>query len=187
MPSHLESVDLTNIGRTNYIPRFVGGSNEFAKLRAMENAEGIAPARLRALPSRLLSLAALPANRLADRALATGESRRYHYALLAALAEFGPASQADLGRRTGIDRSDIVAATNELADRGLVVRSPDPADRRRNIVSLTPAGAGHLAELDRLVAGAQDELLAPLSAADRAELVRLLTRLVDHHAATGHA
>ncbi|HEY7485641.1 MAG TPA: MarR family transcriptional regulator [Streptosporangiaceae bacterium] len=151
----------------------------------MENAEGVAPARLRVLPSRLLGLAALPANRLADRGLAAAGSRRYHYALLAALAEYGPASQADLGRRTGIDRSDIVAITNELAERGFIVRSPDPDDRRRNIITLTPAGTRHLARLDGLVAEAQDELLAPLSAGERTELVRLLTLLVDHHAAAG--
>jgi DNA-binding MarR family transcriptional regulator len=53
------------------------------------------------------------------------------------LEELGPASQAALGRRSGIHLSDMVAAINELADRGLVERAPDPADRRRNIISLT--------------------------------------------------
>jgi DNA-binding MarR family transcriptional regulator len=148
----------------------------------MENAEGVSPARLRSLPSRLLNLAALAAGRLADGALADAGSRRYHYALLAALAEFGPASQAALGRRTGIDRSDIVATVNELAERALVDRSPDPSDRRRNIVSITPVGTRQLAKLDRLLTDVQDELLASLSAGERAQLVRLLTRVVDHHA-----
>jgi MarR family transcriptional regulator, lower aerobic nicotinate degradation pathway regulator len=36
--------------------------------------------------------------------------RGYHYRLLAGLDEWGPASQAALGRGTGIDRSDITAA-----------------------------------------------------------------------------
>ncbi|MFD0656438.1 MarR family winged helix-turn-helix transcriptional regulator [Thermocatellispora tengchongensis] len=108
----------------------------------MELTEGTAPERLRTLPSRLINMAALSANRLVDRVLADEGVRRYHYALLAALEEFGPASQAALGRRTGIDRSDVVAAINELAERALVERSPDPADRRRNIVSITAEGAG---------------------------------------------
>jgi DNA-binding MarR family transcriptional regulator len=34
--------------------------------------------------------------------------------------EFGPASQAVPGPRAGLDRSDVVAALNELAGRGLV-------------------------------------------------------------------
>ncbi|MEV0430874.1 MarR family winged helix-turn-helix transcriptional regulator [Micromonospora sp. NPDC050495] len=146
----------------------------------METAEGT-PRRLRALPSRLTNQAALSANRIVDRTLAAAGVRRYHYALLAALAEFGPASQAALGRRTGIDRSDMVATVNELADRRLLERAPDPADRRRNIVSITAAGRSRLTDLDRLVADAQEEFLAPLPAADRRRLVDLLTRLVDHH------
>jgi len=141
-----------------------------------------APVRVRAKPSWLLNQAAIPANRLVAEGLAALDGRRHHYVLLAALDEGGPASQADLSRRTTIDRSDMVAAVNELAERGLVVRSPDATDRRRNVVSLTAAGRRHLQKLDRILDQAQDELLAPLSPADRRELVDLLTRVVDHHA-----
>ena len=108
-------------------------------------------------------------------------ARGYHYRVLAALQESRPASQARLGRRTGIDRSDVVAALNELASRGLVERAPDPADRRRNIITITPAGAGYLQRLDGLLAGVQDELLAPLSRHERELLPRLLTQVLEHH------
>lgn len=145
----------------------------------MEISHEGAPARLRALPTRLVDQVALVANRATERALDTTGSRRYHYALLAALGEFGAISQADLGRRTRIDRSDIVATVNELADRGFVERSPDEGDRRRKIVTITDAGTAHLAELDERLAGAQDELLAGLDTAERAELVRLLTRILE--------
>jgi DNA-binding MarR family transcriptional regulator len=141
-----------------------------------------APARLRRQTSWLLNQVALPANRLVGEALAAAGTRRYHYALLAALDEAGPASQADLSRHSSIDRSDLVAAINELAEQGCVERSPDPSDRRRNVVTMTAAGRSRLQELDRLLAGVQDRLLAPLSAEERAGLVDLLTRLVDHHA-----
>ncbi|WP_405162373.1 MarR family transcriptional regulator [Nocardia sp. NBC_01499] len=145
----------------------------------MEISHEGAPARLRALPTRLVNQVALVANRATERALSATGSRRYHYALLAALGEFGSISQADLGRRTRIDRSDIVATVNELADRGFVERSPDSGDRRRKIVTITAAGMAHLTELDERLAGAQDELLAGLNPAERAELVRLLTRILD--------
>lgn len=141
-----------------------------------------APARLRGQTSWLINQVALPANRLVGEELAAAGTRRYHYSLLAALDEVGPASQAELGRRTTIDRSDMVAAINELVEQGYVARSPDQADRRRNVVSMTPAGRRRLDELDRLLAGVQDRLLAPLSPAERTQLVALLTRLVDHHA-----
>ncbi|MER5946527.1 MarR family transcriptional regulator [Streptomyces sp. NPDC001904] len=135
------------------------------------------PARLDGLPSRLLSLAALHAERVVGEKLAGADARRWHYAVLAVLAESGPASQAELSRRTRIYRSDMVAVLNELAQRRLVERAPDPGDRRRNVVTLTPAGRRHLTRLDGLIAEAQQELLDPLTETQRAELVRLLTRL----------
>lgn len=147
----------------------------------MDKPEGTPPRRLRALPSRLTNHAALIANRFVDHALAQADARRYHYALLAALEEYGPASQATLGRHTGIDRSDMVATVNDLAERGFLRRDPDPQDRRRNIITITPAGHDHLTHLDRLLATAQEEFLAPLPAPDRQHLIDLLTRLIDRH------
>ncbi len=84
-----------------------------------------------------------------------------------------------------MDRSDVVAALNELAGQGLVKRTRDPADHRRNIVTITPAGSAHFGRLDGLLADVQDELLAPLSPHERDLLVGLLTRVLDHHAGTG--
>ena len=149
--------------------------------------EANAPERLRALPSRLLNLAAGYAQRQVGERLATLDSRKWHYATLAALEEFGPASQSGLSDRTGIYRSDLVATINELTARGLVVRAPDPADRRRNAITLTDEGRRRLKHLDVLVADAQAELLAPLSEADRAELTRILKLIVGHHSRLGEA
>jgi MarR family transcriptional regulator, lower aerobic nicotinate degradation pathway regulator len=139
------------------------------------------PERLRKLPSRLLSLAAGSAQRLVGDRLATVDSRKWYYATLAALAEFGPDSQSGLSDRTGIYRSDLVATINDLTARGFVVRAPDPADRRRNAITLTDQGRRQLKRLDALIADGEAEFLAPLAEADRAELVRILTLLVRHH------
>jgi DNA-binding MarR family transcriptional regulator len=143
--------------------------------------EANAPERLRALPSRLLNLAAGYGQRQVGERLATLDSHKWHYATLAALEEFGPDSQSGLSDRTGIYRSDLVAIINELTARGLVVRAPDPADRRRNAITLTDAGRRHLKHLDVLIADAEAELLAPLSEVDRAELTRILKLIVGHH------
>ncbi|WP_407660938.1 MarR family winged helix-turn-helix transcriptional regulator [Kitasatospora purpeofusca] len=140
-----------------------------------------APARVRGLPSRLLAVNALHADRLVNDGLAAEGARKWHFAALTALTEGGPASQSDLSRRTGIYRSDMVAVVNELAERGLVERTPDPADRRRNVITVTTEGRAHLRRLDTVVDAAQDALLAPLDADDRARLTELLTRLLDHH------
>jgi DNA-binding MarR family transcriptional regulator len=143
--------------------------------------EANAPERLRALPSRLLNLAALHAQRQVGGRLATLDSRPWHYAILSALEEFGPDSQSGLSARTGIYRSDLVATINELTERGLVVRAPDPGDRRRNAITVTDEGRRHLKRLDALLADAEAEFLAPLSPADRADLTRILQLIVGHH------
>jgi len=137
------------------------------------------PARLKAKSTWLISQVAARSHGLLTERLAAAGARGYHYRLLAALAEFGPSSQASLGRRTRMDRSDVVAAIGELAAQGLVERAADPADRRRNVVTLTPRGTARLERLDQVLAAVQDELLAPLSGAERAELARLLARLLD--------
>jgi DNA-binding MarR family transcriptional regulator len=147
----------------------------------MEESAGRTPARLRGLPSWLITQTAMHAGRLVSDGLAAAGARGYHYRLLATLEEFGPASQAALGRRSGIHFSDVVATLNELADLEYVQREPDPADRRRNVVSLTPAGRRQLRRLDKQIAKIQEDVVAPLSADERAELVRLLTRVLEHH------
>jgi len=142
------------------------------------------PARLRSMPSRLLMHTAMHADRLVTEGLAAVDARKWHFAALVALHEYGAASQSTLSRRTGIYRSDLVAVINELAERGDVERAPDPVDRRRNVITLTPQGRRRLDRLDELVTGIQDELLAPLTEPERDHFVRLLTRLLDHHKAT---
>lgn len=147
----------------------------------MENRPEQPPARWEGLPSWLLTQTAGHAQRLVSDGFSAVNARGYHYRLLATLEEAGPASQATLGRRSGIHLSDMVAAINELADRKLVERTPDPSDRRRNIISLTGAGKLHLRRLEKQLAECQDELLAPLSPQERQHLTELLSRLMTYH------
>jgi len=103
--------------------------------------------------------------------------RSHHYRLLAALDEGGPASQAALGRGTGIDRSDVTAALSELESRRLVERTADPDHKRRKIVTLTSEGVDRLGELDAVVDDVQEQVLAPLTAAQRRQFIDLVARL----------
>jgi DNA-binding MarR family transcriptional regulator len=146
------------------------------------DSEAGAPRRLWGLPSWLLARAALHAHRLVSESFAAAGVRKHHFTVLVALDEQGPTSQAALGRRLSIDRSDLHAVVGDLERDGLVTREPDAQDRRRNVVQLTPRGRRTLKRLDARVDAAQDALLEPLSAAERRELQRLLTRLAEHHA-----
>ncbi|GAA1131601.1 hypothetical protein GCM10009630_31860 [Kribbella jejuensis] len=139
------------------------------------------PERLRRRASRLLSHVTMQSDRLVTDGLAKVDARRWHYAVLASLEEFGPGSQATLSRRTGIYRSDMVGVLNELAERHLVERAPDPGDRRRNVITITAQGRRQLGRLDKVLDDLHEELLAPLLPAEREQLMDLLTRLADHH------
>ncbi|MEU7113170.1 MarR family transcriptional regulator [Streptomyces sp. NPDC046182] len=142
--------------------------------------EGQTPARLRGLPSRLLNMAAARADRLVTASFAEQDARKWHYAVLAALDDGGSTSQAGLSRRTGIYRSDLVAVINELVERGHVERTPDPDDRRRNVITLTKQGRRHLERLDEVLAGVQDELMDGLTTLERELLTSLLERMLRH-------
>ena len=138
------------------------------------------PGRVKDRPTWLISRAFARSSGLLAAAFESRGSglRSYHYRLLAALEEWGPASQADLGRGTGIDRSDVTAALSELQSRRLVERSVDPAHRRRNIVTITQAGIEQLLELDKVVDGVQEEVLKPLTTAQRRQFIALMAKLL---------
>ncbi|MCF3102305.1 MarR family transcriptional regulator [Streptomyces roseoverticillatus] len=139
------------------------------------------PDRLRRRASRLLSQLTMRSDRLINEGLARADARKWHYAVLASLQEYGPGSQAELSERSGLYRSDMVGVLNELAGHDLVERAPDPDDRRRNIITISTQGRRHLRRLDKVLDDLHDELLAPLSPAERDQFVQLLTRLLDHH------
>lgn len=140
-----------------------------------------APARLRTMPSWLLGQTALLSQRIGNERLGALGANRQQVALLSALDEVDQASQAELGRRLGIDPGDMVRLVGALQGEGWLRRAPDPEDRRRNVVAITPAGRRRLRQLEEATAQMQEELLAPLSARDRTTLVRLLTRLLEGH------
>lgn len=141
------------------------------------------PERMRHQFSRLVGMTAAQAGRVVGRALGSVGAHRRHFMVLSALAEAGPASQAQLADRTGVFRSDLVAVLNELAEDGRIMRAPDPGDKRRNVITITEAGTERLGELDTLLAQANEDMLAPLSAAERRQLFDLLGRVNAHMAA----
>ena len=161
-----DQIGLTNVGVANN--NIVGETNKLVRLGCMTRADSPAPARLTDKPTWLISQISTHAHRL----LAANSPSRGRVATTPPAGRAGgvrPASQGSLGRRTGIDRSDVVAALNGFGGRGLVERTPDPADHRRNVITITPAGHGAPgAARRRCWPSVQDELLAPLSPANAA-------------------
>ncbi|MFI7004962.1 MarR family winged helix-turn-helix transcriptional regulator [Streptomyces sp. NPDC050145] len=139
------------------------------------------PERMAARPSWLITQLAVHTRRLVFDAFADAGGRGHHYRVLAVLDEFGATSQAELGRRARMDRSDVVAAVDALVGQDLADRAPDPDHGRRNRITLTQSGVRHLRRLDDVVEQVQDELLQSLSAEDRRTLTRLLRQVLDQH------
>jgi DNA-binding MarR family transcriptional regulator len=89
----------------------------------------------------------------------------------------GPLSLSGLAEATGVDAPYATLIVDSLEERGLVERQPDPADRRRKLVSLTPAGREAVARVLRI------QLEPPpgfgtLSAAELDVLEKLLWRIM---------
>jgi DNA-binding MarR family transcriptional regulator len=137
------------------------------------------PARLRALTSWQASKVSTIGARMTARYMPL--SARSDFAVLAALEEYGPLSQADLGRQLGLDRNDVSGIVTRLQSGGYVDRQADPDDRRRNLVTVNKAGLRYLDEIQRNANRAQAELLAGLDADERRQLHALLAKTLEVH------
>ncbi len=105
----------------------------------------------------------------------------YHHAILAVLDEGSRETQGAIADALGYDKGQLVGLLDELEDAGLVSRQRDQADRRRQIVQMTPAGRKMLDKLRKLSAGVEHDFLAALSDKEREQFHALLLKLAEHH------
>lgn len=101
------------------------------------------------------------------------------YVALAHLAIAPAPTQLALAQDMGYDKNRLVSVLDELEREGLVVREPDPSDRRATIVRLTDAGAQRHASARKEIRAMEEELLQRLSRRERDVLQVALNRLTD--------
>jgi len=101
----------------------------------------------------------------------------YQFSILALLDEGARTTQAAIADSLGFDPSQLVSFLDGLEEHGLIERRRDPTDRRRQMVSMTPAGRQKLAAFRKLVRRIEDEFLAALDDDERATLHELLLRI----------
>jgi DNA-binding MarR family transcriptional regulator len=99
------------------------------------------------------------------------------YIALSHLAHAPAGTQLALAQAIGYDKTRLIGLLDELEADGLITRTPDPADRRARIISLTAAGTKRHAAARRAIAKMEDSVLAGLGAAERTRLRRTLARL----------
>jgi DNA-binding MarR family transcriptional regulator len=103
----------------------------------------------------------------------------WEYVVLVALRAGAAPTQAQLATAAGRDKTRLIPLLDGLERRGLVDRTPDPADRRNRVVSLTDEGRELLERARAAIRAMEDaDLLAPLDDAERATLRSLLARVV---------
>jgi DNA-binding MarR family transcriptional regulator len=103
--------------------------------------------------------------------------------VLGRLDREGPASTSDLAAADRMRPQSMAQTVRDLEAGGLVSRRPDPDDRRRALVELTPAGRERLRETRSRREGWLSELFErELTAAERETLraaLPLLRRIAD--------
>ncbi|WP_434589239.1 MarR family winged helix-turn-helix transcriptional regulator [Streptomyces sp. A5-4] len=111
-----------------------------------------------------------------------GQTPRHAMTLM--YLDAGPMSQQTLIERLEVDPSQLVGILNDLERDELAQRRRDPADRRRHIVEMTPAGAAALRLMNKALDEVERALFADLSECDRKSLRDLLGRIrtpADHY------
>ena len=79
---------------------------------------------------------------------ACGDTSSTQCFILGEVYRSGPITQADLGRRLGLDKSWTSRAIEALVQEGLLVKESAPEDRRTVVISLSEAGKRRAEELD---------------------------------------
>jgi MarR family transcriptional regulator, temperature-dependent positive regulator of motility len=131
-------------------------------------------------PSHLLHRALQLALDIYAEELGPGAVTQRQYAVLAAAAANEGATQTDLVKITGIDRSTLADMVARMLTKELLERERSAVDARANAVRLTEAGRAALAEAEPKMAAADARLLKLLPGGGRrAAFVDLLRDLTE--------
>jgi DNA-binding MarR family transcriptional regulator len=121
------------------------------------------------LPYRLSYTSNLVSDAIADAYKALFGLSIPEWRLVALIAECEGITQQEIGSRSRMDKVTVSRAAIALADRGLIERRPNPADKRSQLLALSAAGhdlhkavAPKALEMERTIFGrfSDDELAA---------------------------
>jgi DNA-binding MarR family transcriptional regulator len=123
--------------------------------------------------------------RTSERLLASFDQALRHHRLsragreaLAVLEGAGrPLSPTSIAERLIVTTASVTSLLDTLERRGLVERHPDPTDRRRLLIEITPDGKAIVDQFLPEVVALQTAALATLTEVQRRQLVELLATL----------
>ncbi|MEU5692824.1 MarR family transcriptional regulator [Actinosynnema sp. NPDC020468] len=103
----------------------------------------------------------------------------WDYVVLAALETAAAPTQSELAVAVGRDKTRLIPILDRLESRGLLSRTPDPADRRNRVVALTDPGRTVVDACRRGIREMEAGFLASVPATERRAFVAVLDRLAD--------
>ncbi len=136
-------------------------------------------ARLGAMPGHLLRRCQQIAVSIFLRECGAHDLTPLQFAVLSALVGGPPLDHIRLAGIAALDRTTVGVVARKLEERGLVTRRVSVTDRRSKLIAITDAGRALVSAALPAVEAAQDRMLAPLSPAERATLLSLLTKMAD--------
>jgi DNA-binding MarR family transcriptional regulator len=98
------------------------------------------------------------------------------FAMLARIESWGPLRTSELAERIGLDISTVSRKTADLEGAGLVIRAPDPHDRRAHLLEVTRKGKLMVVRMREVRSALLEETLHGWSTAEIQKLARMLER-----------
>lgn len=99
------------------------------------------------------------------------------FRVLGNLLNHGPLPVSVIGRKVLLTSGSITSAVDRLEKRGLVCRGRNPNDRRISVIELTGVGRETIETADVQHAEMLENLVSPLSNAEKSQLANILRKL----------
>ncbi|MEM6909089.1 MAG: winged helix DNA-binding protein [Pseudomonadota bacterium] len=97
--------------------------------------------------------------------------------ILLTIAEVEPSPMQQIADAMARDKAQLSRAVSMLERRGLVMKSPHASDQRSTLLRLTEKGHAFVQQIRATLADVIDTALEPLSPAERAQLLEMLSKL----------
>jgi DNA-binding MarR family transcriptional regulator len=128
----------------------------------------------------MLAKAAQKIANIAQEGLAPLQLDTRQAGLLATIKKYEPVTQTRISKLLRIDRTTMVALIDDLENRGCVVRTESPQDRRVNNLTLTAKGTEILDQAWKKILESEEIGLQSLSTSEKQSLIKMLEKLTGY-------
>lgn len=133
----------------------------------------------RFLPYRLSVLSNRVSQSIADQYAARFGLAITEWRVMAALGRYPELSANQVATRTAMDKVAVSRAVSKMVERGLLLREMHDNDKRRSVLTLSPAGTTVYDDVVPMALDCERRLLEHFSDAERATLDSLIDRLME--------